>query len=314
MRKSEPIAQVVADPATAPQTRERLELVQAARAFAIDELGLPDGKSYRKYADLGRPYVVHNVVATPEFSVRSAPLVLPGRRLHRLSRLLRRAARARLRAAARDPRRRRQRRRRAGLLDARPPARPGVQSDAAVARDPAGRHDLPRTRARAAVLRRRQRDQRGVRQRGRGRRRPALAAAARARRRDRRLRTGGGAPAASSPRCCARRARSSSRLYAQSAAAGRDAHREAARVRAARVRATGSCARRWGGYAGYDGVVRALAQQRAPRRRSPPTRTACRGCSGCWRRPVRCPRSTQRVAATRAMPVAARHAALCDAP
>lgn len=69
MRKSEPIAQVVADPATAPQTRERLELVQAARVFAVDELGLPDGKSYRKYADLGRPYVVHNVVATPEFSV-----------------------------------------------------------------------------------------------------------------------------------------------------------------------------------------------------------------------------------------------------
>jgi predicted aminopeptidase len=69
MRKSQPIAQVVADPATEPKTRERLELVQAARAFAIDELGLPDGKSYRKYADLGRPYVVHNVVATPEFSV-----------------------------------------------------------------------------------------------------------------------------------------------------------------------------------------------------------------------------------------------------
>ena len=42
---------------------------EAARAFAIDELALRDGKSYRKYADMGRPYVVHNVVATPEFAV-----------------------------------------------------------------------------------------------------------------------------------------------------------------------------------------------------------------------------------------------------
>ncbi len=29
----------------------------------------PASKSYRRYADLGRPYVVWNVVATPEFSV-----------------------------------------------------------------------------------------------------------------------------------------------------------------------------------------------------------------------------------------------------
>lgn len=69
MRKSEPIPQVLADPQTSPHTRERLQLVQEAREFAIAELALPDGKSYRQYADLGRPYVVHNVVATPEFSV-----------------------------------------------------------------------------------------------------------------------------------------------------------------------------------------------------------------------------------------------------
>jgi predicted aminopeptidase len=69
MRKSEPIPQVLADPQTSPRTLERLQLVQEAREFAIGELALPDGKSYRQYADLGRPYVVHNVVATPEFSV-----------------------------------------------------------------------------------------------------------------------------------------------------------------------------------------------------------------------------------------------------
>ncbi len=69
IRRSEPIADVLANPSTPAKTKERLQLVEAARAFAIDELALHDGKSYRKFADLGRPYVVHNVVATPEFAV-----------------------------------------------------------------------------------------------------------------------------------------------------------------------------------------------------------------------------------------------------
>jgi predicted aminopeptidase len=69
MSRSRPIATVLADPATPPATRDRLELAQQARDFAIRELDLPDGKSFRKYADLGRPFAVWNVVATPEFSV-----------------------------------------------------------------------------------------------------------------------------------------------------------------------------------------------------------------------------------------------------
>ncbi len=69
IRRSEPIAQVLADPSTSAKTKERLQLVEAARVFAISDLAMRDGKSYRKYADMGRPYVVHNVVATPEFSV-----------------------------------------------------------------------------------------------------------------------------------------------------------------------------------------------------------------------------------------------------
>jgi predicted aminopeptidase len=67
--RSEPIAAVLADPSTPQHTRDQLKLVERARAFAIDELSLPDGRSYRRYADLGRPSVVHAVVATPEFSV-----------------------------------------------------------------------------------------------------------------------------------------------------------------------------------------------------------------------------------------------------
>ena len=67
--RSEPIERVVADPATAPAVKSRLELAQRAREFAVNELALPDGRSYRSYADLGRPYAVWNVVAAPEFSV-----------------------------------------------------------------------------------------------------------------------------------------------------------------------------------------------------------------------------------------------------
>ena len=67
--KREPIAEVLADSATPPQLRARLEYVAAARDFASRELGLPDNESYRSYADLGRPYVVWNVFAAPEFSV-----------------------------------------------------------------------------------------------------------------------------------------------------------------------------------------------------------------------------------------------------
>jgi predicted aminopeptidase len=64
-----PIATLVADPGTAPPLRARLTEVNAARAFASAELHLPDNKSYTTYADIGRPYVVWNVVATAEFSV-----------------------------------------------------------------------------------------------------------------------------------------------------------------------------------------------------------------------------------------------------
>ena len=69
LARSEPIERVVADPATAPAVKARLELAEQARDFAVHELALPDGRSYRRYADLGRPYAVWNVVAAPEFSV-----------------------------------------------------------------------------------------------------------------------------------------------------------------------------------------------------------------------------------------------------
>jgi len=64
-----PIDTLLADAHTPPELRARLQQVRAARQFAAQQLGLPDNASYRSYADIGRPYVVWNVVATPEFSV-----------------------------------------------------------------------------------------------------------------------------------------------------------------------------------------------------------------------------------------------------
>ncbi len=67
-----PVAQLLADPQQPAALRQRLRLSQEARDFASAELGLPDNRSYRLYADLKRPYVVWNLFATAEFSL--APL------------------------------------------------------------------------------------------------------------------------------------------------------------------------------------------------------------------------------------------------
>jgi len=69
MSKRQPIDRVIELPATPARLRAQLRSVTAIRDFASQELGLPDNGSYRKYADIGRPYVVWNVVAAPEFSV-----------------------------------------------------------------------------------------------------------------------------------------------------------------------------------------------------------------------------------------------------
>jgi predicted aminopeptidase len=69
LRKRTPIDEVLADPGTSDRVKDALADVESIRGFAVHELGLPDNKSYTTYADLGRSYVVWNVVATQEFSV-----------------------------------------------------------------------------------------------------------------------------------------------------------------------------------------------------------------------------------------------------
>jgi predicted aminopeptidase len=70
MSKREPIARVIDRPSTPPAVRTKLEAVTEIRDFASRELDLPDNGSYRSYADIGRPSVVWNVVAAPEFSLK----------------------------------------------------------------------------------------------------------------------------------------------------------------------------------------------------------------------------------------------------
>src|SRR3990172_727930 len=65
----EPIAAVIADPATPQPLKARLERALAIRDFASRELKLPENSSYRGYADVRRQFVVWNVFAAAEFSV-----------------------------------------------------------------------------------------------------------------------------------------------------------------------------------------------------------------------------------------------------
>lgn len=72
-----PLASLIADPATPPALKARLQLAAQARAFASDRLHLPRNDSYTGYADLGRAYAVWNVYVTPEFSVQPVEQCFP---------------------------------------------------------------------------------------------------------------------------------------------------------------------------------------------------------------------------------------------
>ncbi|MGC3964570.1 MAG: aminopeptidase [Rhodocyclaceae bacterium] len=62
---------------TRADLRDRLALAEKLRAYATSELGLPDNGSYRRYADLERPYVAWNVFATPALSMQPHEWCLP---------------------------------------------------------------------------------------------------------------------------------------------------------------------------------------------------------------------------------------------
>lgn len=77
LHASRPLAEAGADPAVPSELRQRLALAAQIRDFASRELGLPDNGSYRKYADIGRPYVVWNVFASAPLSVEPKQWCFP---------------------------------------------------------------------------------------------------------------------------------------------------------------------------------------------------------------------------------------------
>ena len=77
MGAARPIEAWLADPATPPELRERLEAASRMREFASRSLALPDNGSYASYAELGRPYAVWNVYAAPRFSVEAKQECFP---------------------------------------------------------------------------------------------------------------------------------------------------------------------------------------------------------------------------------------------
>lgn len=77
MQRARSIDEVLAAEDTPSALRAKLEQVRTIRAFAVRELALPDNGSYRSYADVKRPYVVWNVFAAPEFSLKAHKSCFP---------------------------------------------------------------------------------------------------------------------------------------------------------------------------------------------------------------------------------------------
>ncbi|SFD52657.1 Predicted aminopeptidase [Massilia yuzhufengensis] len=74
---SRPIDDWLADPATNAKLRHRLEAARQIRRYAIQELKLPDNGSYTNFTNIQRPYVLWNVVATPELSLKPMQWCFP---------------------------------------------------------------------------------------------------------------------------------------------------------------------------------------------------------------------------------------------
>jgi len=72
-----PIDDWIADTTTNDKLRHRLEAARQIRRYAIQEMKLPNNGSYTNYTALKRPYVLWNVVATPELSLKPLQWCFP---------------------------------------------------------------------------------------------------------------------------------------------------------------------------------------------------------------------------------------------
>ena len=76
-REAQPIERLDAEADTDATLKRKLEAALSIRDFASRELGLPANGSYRKYADLKRPYVVWTVFAAEPLSIRPKEWCFP---------------------------------------------------------------------------------------------------------------------------------------------------------------------------------------------------------------------------------------------
>ena len=77
LSEAKPIDEWIADPATGDSLKNKLGKLKEIRSFAAHELGLPDNGSFKTYADLKRPFVLWNVVATPALSMKPKQWCFP---------------------------------------------------------------------------------------------------------------------------------------------------------------------------------------------------------------------------------------------
>lgn len=69
MTARQSVARLVDDSSAPEALRAQMEEARAIRQFAVDELALPDNRSYRSYVDVGQEAVTWAVFAAPEFSL-----------------------------------------------------------------------------------------------------------------------------------------------------------------------------------------------------------------------------------------------------
>jgi predicted aminopeptidase len=77
LSEARPIDDWLASPGIEDKLKGKLTRVKEIRAFAARELGLPDNDTFTTYADLKRPFVMWNVVATPELSLKPLQWCFP---------------------------------------------------------------------------------------------------------------------------------------------------------------------------------------------------------------------------------------------
>jgi len=71
------VGKLIRDPSTPEPLRAKLTSASDIRRFAIDELALPDNRSYRSYVDIHRDNVTLAVFAAPQFSLAPVTWCFP---------------------------------------------------------------------------------------------------------------------------------------------------------------------------------------------------------------------------------------------